>query len=132
MIWWTRSMPDRATRVETSSSDVPRRHQPACLRLAAAATRLGSGSAPSIRPLSLSQRHHALRDHESRADYESALAEVDRLWGARSGTAEGDRLDVLATLIDAYEGDVIQSIHPTRSRRSKFRIRPHASNPGLW
>ena len=32
------------------------------------------------------------------------LAEVDRLWGAMSGTPEGDRLDVLATLIDAYEG----------------------------
>ena len=30
-------------------------------------------------------------------------AEVERLWGAASGTPEGDRLDVLATLIDAYE-----------------------------
>jgi HTH-type transcriptional regulator/antitoxin HigA len=28
-----------------------------------------------------------------------------RLWGARSGTPEGDRLDVLATLIDAYESE---------------------------
>ncbi|MYZ50158.1 helix-turn-helix domain-containing protein [Propylenella binzhouense] len=37
------------------------------------------------------------------ADYEAALAEAGRLWGARSGTPEGDRLDVLATLIDAYE-----------------------------
>jgi HTH-type transcriptional regulator/antitoxin HigA len=37
------------------------------------------------------------------ADYEAALAEVERLWGAASGTPEGDRLDVLATLIDAYE-----------------------------
>ncbi len=37
------------------------------------------------------------------ADYEKALAEVERLWGAKSGTTDGDRLDVLATLIDAYE-----------------------------
>jgi len=37
------------------------------------------------------------------ADYEAALAEVERLWGAKSGTPEGDRLDVLATLIDVYE-----------------------------
>ena len=37
------------------------------------------------------------------ADYEAALVEVERLWGASSGTPEGDRLDVLATLIDAYE-----------------------------
>jgi HTH-type transcriptional regulator/antitoxin HigA len=41
----------------------------------------------------------------SEADYEAALAEVERLWGARSGTPEGDRLDVLATLIDAYESE---------------------------
>jgi HTH-type transcriptional regulator/antitoxin HigA len=39
----------------------------------------------------------------SEADYEKALTEVERLWGAGSGTPEGDRLDVLATLIDAYE-----------------------------
>ena len=31
------------------------------------------------------------------------MAELERLWGAKSGTPEGDRLDVLATLIDAYE-----------------------------
>lgn len=37
------------------------------------------------------------------ADYDGALKEVSALWGAASGTPEGDRLDVLATLIDAYE-----------------------------
>lgn len=41
----------------------------------------------------------------SEADYEAALAEVERLWGATAGTPEGDRLDVLATLIDAYEAE---------------------------
>lgn len=39
----------------------------------------------------------------SAADHRAALAEVERLWGAKSGTPAGDRLDVLATLIDAYE-----------------------------
>lgn len=37
------------------------------------------------------------------ADHETALAEVERLWGAPLGTPDGDRLDVLATLIDVYE-----------------------------
>jgi len=37
------------------------------------------------------------------ADHEAAMGEVAALWGAASGTPEGDRLDVLATLIDAYE-----------------------------
>ena len=31
------------------------------------------------------------------------MAEIERLWGARAGMPEGDRLDVLATLVDAYE-----------------------------
>jgi HTH-type transcriptional regulator/antitoxin HigA len=39
----------------------------------------------------------------SEADHEGAMAEVETLWGAANGTPEGDRLDVLATLIDAYE-----------------------------
>jgi len=36
----------------------------------------------------------------TKKDYEAALAEVERLWGAKSGTPGGDRLDVLATLPD--------------------------------
>jgi HTH-type transcriptional regulator / antitoxin HigA len=44
-----------------------------------------------------------LKPIRSKADYQAALAEVERLWGARSGTAKGDRLDVLATLIEVYE-----------------------------
>jgi HTH-type transcriptional regulator / antitoxin HigA len=39
----------------------------------------------------------------SNADYEAALKELERLWGAKSGTHDGERLDVLATQIDAYE-----------------------------
>lgn len=38
-------------------------------------------------------------------DLRAAVAEVDRLWGAPDGSPEGDKLDVLATLIDAYERD---------------------------
>src|SRR5258708_12904380 len=44
-----------------------------------------------------------LKPIRTKADYKDALAEVERLWGAKSGTPKGDRLDVLATLIDAYE-----------------------------
>jgi HTH-type transcriptional regulator/antitoxin HigA len=44
-----------------------------------------------------------LKPIRTEADYDVALAEVERLWGAKSGTPEGDRLDVLATLIEVYE-----------------------------
>ena len=39
----------------------------------------------------------------TRADYRAALKDVERLWAAEPGTPEGDRVDVLATLIEAYE-----------------------------
>lgn len=44
-----------------------------------------------------------LRPIRSDADYRDALSDLERLWGSRTGTPEGDRLDILATLIDAYE-----------------------------
>jgi HTH-type transcriptional regulator/antitoxin HigA len=44
-----------------------------------------------------------LKPIRTEADYNAALAEAERLWGAKCGTPEGDRLDALATLIDAYE-----------------------------
>ena len=37
------------------------------------------------------------------ADHQFALREIEALWGAAEGTSEGDRLDVLATLVEAYE-----------------------------
>jgi len=36
-------------------------------------------------------------------DYRAALNEIDRLMDARSNSAEGDRLDVLATLVEVWE-----------------------------
>jgi HTH-type transcriptional regulator/antitoxin HigA len=44
-----------------------------------------------------------IRPVRTEADYEAALETVERLWGAKSGTPEGDHLDVLATLIEVYE-----------------------------
>ena len=37
------------------------------------------------------------------ADHEAALREIEALWGADEGTPAGDRLDILATLVEAYE-----------------------------
>jgi HTH-type transcriptional regulator/antitoxin HigA len=46
-----------------------------------------------------------IRPIRTKRDYDAALKEAERLWGAKAGTPEGDRLDVLATLIDAYEAE---------------------------
>ena len=44
-----------------------------------------------------------LKSISNEKDYEAALKEMERLWGAKLSTPEGDRLDALATQIDAYE-----------------------------
>ncbi len=36
-------------------------------------------------------------------DHAEALAEIERLWDAAPGSPDADMLDVLATLVDAYE-----------------------------
>ena len=45
----------------------------------------------------------AIRPIRTDDDHSAALQEIERLWGAAPGTPDGDRLDVLATLVDAYE-----------------------------
>jgi HTH-type transcriptional regulator / antitoxin HigA len=58
----------------------------------------------------------------TKKDYEAALAEMERLWGATSGTPAGDRLDVLATLIDAYEAVHYPMDPPDPIEAIKFRM----------
>jgi hypothetical protein len=36
-------------------------------------------------------------------DYHKALKEIEKLWDAKPNTPKGDRLDVLVTLVEAYE-----------------------------
>lgn len=55
-------------------------------------------------------------------DYEAALKEIERLWGAKSGTRDGDRLDVLATLIDADEAEHFPMDPPDPIEAIKFRM----------
>jgi HTH-type transcriptional regulator / antitoxin HigA len=58
----------------------------------------------------------------TKRDYEAALTEIERLWGAKAKTSEGDRLDVLATLIDAYETEHYPMDPPDPIEAIKFRM----------
>ena len=40
---------------------------------------------------------------KTKADYRAALKDVEVLMGAKANTADGERLDVLVTLIEAHE-----------------------------
>jgi HTH-type transcriptional regulator/antitoxin HigA len=63
-----------------------------------------------------------LKPIKTRTDYEEALAEMKRLWGAKSGTPDGDRLDILATLIDAYEAQHFPMDPPDPIEAIRFRM----------
>jgi len=63
-----------------------------------------------------------VRPIRTKSDYEAALAEVERLWGAKAGTFRGDRLDVVATLIEAYEAEHYPMDPPDPIEAIKFRM----------
>ena len=63
-----------------------------------------------------------VRPIRTEADYEAALEDVAALWGSATGTSEGDRLDVLATLIDAYEARHYPMDPPDPIEAIKFRM----------
>ena len=44
-----------------------------------------------------------IRPIKSEADYDAAMAEIESLMVAEPDTPKGDRLDVLVTLVEAYE-----------------------------
>ena len=56
------------------------------------------------------------------ADYDTALSEVERLWGSKAGTPEGDRLDVLIVLVHDYESKHHPIDPPDPVDAIKFRM----------
>jgi HTH-type transcriptional regulator / antitoxin HigA len=64
-----------------------------------------------------------LKPIRSEADYARALAEVRSLWGAKDKTPAGDRLDILASLIDAYEAQQYPTDPPDPVAAIKTRTR---------
>jgi HTH-type transcriptional regulator/antitoxin HigA len=59
---------------------------------------------------------------KTQRDYAAAMAEIQRLWGAKSGTLAGDRLDILATLVDRYEAQHCPMDPPDPIEAIKFRM----------
>ena len=58
----------------------------------------------------------------TKKDYEKALTFIDRLWDARPNTKEGDILDVLVTLVEAYEDKNFPMLPPNPVAAIKFRM----------
>ena len=56
------------------------------------------------------------------ADHDRALREIESLWGAAEGTPQGDRLEVLITLVEAYERDHYPVDPPDPIEAIRFRL----------
>jgi len=63
-----------------------------------------------------------VRPIRTKADYRRALKEVERLWDAEPGTPQVDRIDVLMTLIEAYEGKHFPILPPDPIAAIEFML----------
>ena len=78
----------------------------------------------SIKPIGtkIMSMSNAIKPIRSKKDHAAALAEIELLWNAKPGTAEAERLDVLATLVDAYEAQATPILPPDPIEAIKFRM----------
>jgi HTH-type transcriptional regulator/antitoxin HigA len=65
----------------------------------------------------------------SKADHRAALKTVESLMGAKARTPEGDRLDVLVTLIEGYERQHFPMDLPDAVEAIKFRMDQQGLTP---
>jgi len=65
----------------------------------------------------------------TKADYRAALKEIETLMNAGPGTPEGERLDVLATLVEAYERKQFPMDLPDPVEAIRFRMEQSGLSP---
>jgi HTH-type transcriptional regulator/antitoxin HigA len=63
-----------------------------------------------------------IRPIRNSSDHESALKRIQALMAAKPGTDDGDELDVLATLVDAYEAKHFPIDSPDPIEAIRFRM----------
>ena len=65
----------------------------------------------------------------TRADYRAALKEIEALMAAERDTPEGDRLDILVTLVEAYETKHYPLDLPDPVEAIRFRMEQKGMTP---
>ena len=66
---------------------------------------------------------------KTKVDYRAALKEIEALMTARAGSPDGERLDILATLVEAYEKRHFPFDLPDPVEAIKFRMEQMALTP---
>ena len=62
-------------------------------------------------------------------DYRDALTQIERLMNAQENTPEGDQLDILATLVEAYERKTYSMELPDPVEAIKFYMEQNEMTP---
>jgi HTH-type transcriptional regulator/antitoxin HigA len=70
-----------------------------------------------------------IRPIKTKADYRAALKEVEALMAAERDTPEGERLDVLVTLVEAYENRHYPLDLPDPVEAIRFRMEQKGMTP---
>ncbi len=66
---------------------------------------------------------------KTKADYRAALKEIEALMAAELDTSDGERLDVLVTLVEAYENKHYRFELPDPVEAIKFRMEQKGMTP---
>ena len=70
-----------------------------------------------------------IRPIKTKADHRAALKEIEALMGAERDTPAGERLDVLVTLVEAYERKHFRFDLPDPVEAIKFRMEQKGMTP---
>jgi HTH-type transcriptional regulator/antitoxin HigA len=70
-----------------------------------------------------------IRPIKTKSDYRAALKEIETLMAAERDTPAGERLDVLVTLVEAYERKQFQFDLPDPVEAIKFRMEQKGMTP---
>ena len=76
----------------------------------------------SQRNKSNQQSDMTIKPIKTERDYQKALKEIEKLWDAKPNTLKGDRLDVMITLVEAYEQKHHRIEPPDPIEVIKFRM----------
>ncbi len=66
---------------------------------------------------------------KTQRDYRSALKEIERLMTAKRNTPQGDRLDVLVTLVEAWEWKYYRFDPPDPVETIKYHMDQNGLHP---
>lgn len=65
---------------------------------------------------------------KTKKEHELALKAIDSLWNAKANTPQGDKLDLLTTLVEAYEEKKFEILPPRPIEAIKFRMEQDGLN----